>query len=587
LLTPATEIINQFQRQTLLNQLSELLPTLQQNALPAADLVERLVRPESVTFAQILSIKPSVDFVAGLTPSASSFNLATLHLLEKATRRPSDIEIVAGKGDVVRALVKLWLSTADTAVADKAHGLLVGLLCEEGFEHPEKVSIAQVNNQNINDKLMWRRFFRDKSIYGSIFSLCSLQTVGQDGQPSKRYKTIAQSRLLELLLKIRNEPTRTSQIPEIESEYGVSDGGLLQYATLHMIDYEDDELLLELFIGFCSSFVKFGPTHDDPAETFAINFMKQHELHEFCMSFFFKDDSSLFIELTSADYLVSYCYAYPKDLLRDRQLCDKILNRITGMMPSFRIQPSHARVNCLNILKYFPRAWLLARRGGTPVFMLAKIPNGRAYDVLGTIFSGGKGQLGRDDKATENQSESAAARALYFLNLEANPGFWDQVLKAADTIAITDTALSAIQLIGRLLVAKWAPLPLEESPPGATYSLPTERWLAEKCNLGRPLPETGVEAIMDKNTADNVIRWFMTRPVQFSNVGGGKGDIKNAAWRVAVAKYDVLVLFLKQLEQMDDSDRVDVLVEAIGTIVALGPQGGRKPDEARVATMER
>ena len=66
--------------------------------------------------------------------------------------------IVAGKPDVVGALVRLWLCTTDTAVASKAHDVLLGLLMAD--------DIGVEGQGFVESGLLWRRVFRDKDIYG-------------------------------------------------------------------------------------------------------------------------------------------------------------------------------------------------------------------------------------------------------------------------------------------------------------------------------------------------------------------------------------------------------------------------------------
>ena len=222
------ETILESDRDALLDKLSGLLPTLQQDPTPVTNLINRLISPPRYTFSRVLSINPPVDFLAGLAAPSPPINLTTLCLLEKAKYRPSDVGIVAGKADVIGVLVKLWLCAQDTAVAGRAHDVILGLLLPEAMDQG---SIGLVEGG-----LMWRRLLRDKDIYGSIFSICSLSTAGQDRQPSKRDKTVAQARLLDMLLRIDSEPVRTSQIPEIEWQYSVSDGGLHHFEAIHMGD---------------------------------------------------------------------------------------------------------------------------------------------------------------------------------------------------------------------------------------------------------------------------------------------------------------------------------------------------------------
>ena len=131
------EAINESDRDALLNQLSRLLPTLQQDPTPVTNLINRLISPNRYDFTRVLSIDPPVDFVAGLVAPSPPVNTITLNLLQKAQHRIGDIGIVAGKADVVGALVRLWLCSNETAVARLAHDVISGLLQAEVESHEE------------------------------------------------------------------------------------------------------------------------------------------------------------------------------------------------------------------------------------------------------------------------------------------------------------------------------------------------------------------------------------------------------------------------------------------------------------------
>lgn len=82
-----------------------------------------------------------------------------LSLISKASSSKSDIGIIAGQAEIVGALVELWLRTFDTAVASKAHEVILELLL--GDDGPsDGAGLAEGG-------LLWRRIFRDKDIYGT------------------------------------------------------------------------------------------------------------------------------------------------------------------------------------------------------------------------------------------------------------------------------------------------------------------------------------------------------------------------------------------------------------------------------------
>ena len=207
------ETLPEQNRTQLLGAVQELLPTLRQDATPITSLVMRLIQPSTVKFEQVDALlaqngSSNDQYLMGLESLDKDVNILTLNLLSKAAASPSGIGLVAGKADVIQAWIKRWLTTPDIAVAERATEVLENFL----------LIGADSEQATVEENLMVRRVFHDRDIYESLFSLCSLQTLGFSGQPDKNQKTIAQARLLDLLVKIDNpgSPIRVSQFPEIE-----------------------------------------------------------------------------------------------------------------------------------------------------------------------------------------------------------------------------------------------------------------------------------------------------------------------------------------------------------------------------------
>ena len=79
------------------------------------------------------------------------------------------------------------------------------------------------------------------------------------------------------------------------------------------------------------------------------------------------------------------------------------------------------------------------------------------------------------------------------------------------------------------------------------------------------------------------------KPAQtFGNaVGGGRGDVESAAWKVAVAKYEVLEAFLAGVKRLDDGNaEMREMIAAVSKRVAEGPMGGSTGVGGMVGTME-
>ena len=320
-------------------------------------LIEYLIRPSAFTFSRVLAIKPAVNFVAGLSSPIPSINELTLHLLNKATLSKSDSDIVAGQPSIVAALVRLWLCSVVISVAEMCQRTLVSLLTV-GRE-------SMSNRSPVDENLMWRRLFRDRDLYGSIFALCSLQTLGQDGQLGKNSKNNAQARLLNFLVLIDSEPVRHSQFPDIERIYGVSDGGMLKFATMHMIDVTNDILMHIVLISFFIDFLRSPSPMSDSSK--ALDFLVETGLHSRTVSYYVDPGQSDLPTQTmlygySARYISAYADFYPSHLLGDSSLLKSILDRLSTRLDGVSTTSlADSLLFDLKVLKSLPRAALHTR----------------------------------------------------------------------------------------------------------------------------------------------------------------------------------------------------------------------------------
>ena len=557
------ESIEESSKDCVLNRLSDLLPTLQQDPTPVTSLIIVLVSSTTYDFTRVLKIQPPVDFISGFSSSLPPINLTALTLLKRATYRKSDIDIVAGKADVVAALILLWLRTPETAVAVLAHDVILGLLLAG-------VGESTMSDSGIMDEgLMWRRILRDRDIYGSIFSICSLNTADQEWPMSKREKTISQGRLLDMLLKIDSNPIRTSQIPDIEQRFGVKDGGLLQFAAIHMVDYQNDVLMHITLIDFYAKYLLTD-------HTFALHFLRSNGLHNRSLAYYLEPEKQDSLELkylysSSAAYLAMYCSTYPQDLLSS-PIAGQILSRVTQATENLDGQMGQQNNDFLVVLMSLPRVMLIPRsRGSSPLFLIyVKAASPGAFAALASILSGRCGSM---------PEEKAAARALYYLEMEKYPDFWERVVTAADTVALTVSAMSAISLIGAVITATWSPLPATDS--ATSFRLPSEGELAAKCHA-ESLPQSGIEAIMTQPAREIVIPYLM-RPARG---GGGGGHVECPEYQIASAKHEVLTLFHQRLAQwVETRGEGQDMVAAVGRRVAQGPMGGMSEVGAQVGTI--
>ena len=592
--------IQQHERDALLNQLSALLPTLQQDPTPATDLIQNLITTAGTfPFSRVQSIQPPVNFIAGLTSNLPPINLTVLTLLETARYNASDIGIIAMDPVLVGTLVRLWLCTPDTAVGMRAHEVLSTLLINDVSKSPS------MGRAVFEECLLWRRIFQDQDIYGSIFSLCSLSTVGQAGQPTKREKTVAQARLLHMVLCIDSEPLRKSQIRKVEEKYNVKEGvGLLHFAATSMVEYQDDVLMHTTLIDFYAKYLGgqdaelsslvSSKADFEGSSSHALRFLQEFGIHERTMGYFLKPENHDALDLTylygsSAAYVATYCSTYSQNLLEHLETLDLVLTRLSDVLHSVSPgQWSTGQVpkHDLSVLASLPRIALLPRGGISPLFLLPpKSASPSAFNTLAYIFHGRSDALHGVHTAPENP----AARALYFLYMERFPSFWTHVITAAETIAIKEVALAAISFIGAIINAQWAPLPDTSPSEPSQMSLPSERALMEQCHTHEvQLPRSGIETIMSEPAMSVVIPYLMKPAQTFSNlVGGGRGDVESSAYKVAVAKHDVLVSLHQRLQQwVGTHSEAQEMVATVGRRVAQGPMGGASDVGGRIGTLD-
>lgn len=587
------ETIPENDRDAILDQLSELIPTLEQDPSPVTNLIELLTRLRSYNFARVLTIKPKVDFTSGLSTFSTPINLITLHLLEKASQNKADAGLVAANIDTMAALIQLWLSTPDTAVARKALTVLSALLQADG---------VQLQSEPFHQSLVWRRVFRDRDIYGLIFSICSLTTVGKEGQLSKRNKTVAQARLLDLLVKIDCELVRSSQIPEIETRYGVKGGGMMEFAAVHMVDYEDDIIMHTSLIDFFADLLRTGslPTLD---------FLIDNGLHYRTISYYIEPHKHNSIDLVyihsrSANYISEYCLNFGAHLIRQFGVLKSILLRLSAVfdkLSSNRQLQNQPLTHDLHVLVSLPLISLLPQSFVDSPFLLlnANLGDADILKTLATVFrastrqNSSHGPLANDSQQMNalRSQDNQAARVLYFLYLNQYPSFWKQIVQAAETLALKDLALAAIEVISAVITANWDPLPTESLGSSQNpFTLPTEQELALACHsVAQTMPSSGILAILSSPAVETVVP-YLIRPAQtFNNLVGGTGDIESAAYKVAVAKYDTLKVFHEKIQGLSlghESSRLQDILTQVEARLARGPMGGLTEVGGRIATLD-
>ncbi|GLA50537.1 hypothetical protein AnigIFM63604_006831 [Aspergillus niger] len=610
-----TENVDRRVPATLLIQISQLLPVLQEDPTPLTALGVKATT--YLSFADLHSVDPPINFIAGFKAPSEPINLLALSLLRKAGHVASDAAIVAGDPELVSSLVELWLSTSSTAVAQAAFDTIWELL-EVDSASPLENSGHEGEEATGGQGLVWRRVFTDKDVYGLLFSLCSLKENGS-GSLSKRDKTVAQGRLMGLLVKagrLHWDIISKPQVPEVERKY--QSNGLLHFAACHMVD-KDDVLMHMTLINFFHDLLEIDApgliarTIVQSASTFsspALDFLISHKIHSTLLEYYLDESKLDAVDLAYLcgpimTYVAQYAELYPNHFLQNPQyLLDRILSRIAASVAVSSSQWAHGPVPSgqLNVLSCLPRVLLVeaSKQGLNPVLALpTSPPNKEALDVLAKILHGPVKQDLTDSMElnasgqmpTDWHKEAAAARALYFMYTNHHANFWTDVVATADILAMKDVSLASISLMKSLITANWQILTGEvtSSVPGTSrYQLPTEQALESLSPATQGvLPSSGAWAALTPPALTILLPYLFKPPRSYAEfVGGGAGDSQHAVWKVATAKHEVLVALYDCLkENGGQMEGFEDIMRTLRQRVNEGPWGPVSQTTNQVATI--
>lgn len=326
----------------------------------------------------------------------------------------------------------------------------------------------------------------------------------------------------------------------------------------------------------------------------------------------------------AAKYVSSFASNYPCSFLKSALVRPLLLH----LFKSLSISSGHwaqssnkVPVYDLNIIHSLPRIALLPQTqiGVTPYaspLLLIPVRNTtpEALYTLSKVFQGpAKPQsedysIIPDVEASPEQPEAAAARAAYFMYLSSfthGSEMYAYLVGHADTTALIDTALAAMQLIESVTTANWAPLP-SESPsnqedrydpahaPRRPTALPTETQFCSllpwQCNVGKP--QTGVAALLQPEARPKLFPWLLAPPRFFSSHRRGRGDDDDPEYKVASRKWQLLQAFHRRLKEAMRTGEVDAqeerkLLEALEVRLREGFWGSGTSSTGReVATLE-
>ncbi|PSN66913.1 hypothetical protein BS50DRAFT_573700 [Corynespora cassiicola Philippines] len=585
LLTTTPEYRNQIWQvtQPLFLQLATLLPKLQQDPAPLTHFIVKLAAP--YRFDDI----KDVEFEIGLDLQATPFHGLILSLLEKAATSSTDAQALANRPTVMLAIVRLWLCTQDTGVATQAADLLIALLHASKNEPVAVPGEAPLHTYGTGP--IWKRLFNDSDINALYYHFTCLKKLSGSVAPllSKRDKTISQARLLEWLPRVGAMDWNTIVTPhdsDIEREVGLVDGqGLLHYASLKMVDTDDDILMHMTLINFFSELitkVKTKPhlTHYD--SSLSLDFVKDQGIHKQIIEFHTSESPGIeqsFLGNRTAHYISEYAVTYPENFENSAEL-QSIRNYVHRNIQ--KCEP-----NDLSVLASMPRATLIPRRSAGLAWddcVVLDVPitrtNADALKTLAAVFHGpAKAEItfpqvetvGSD--ARRDETEASLARLLTSLYYTKKPTMFSDIVKHAETIAMKDNALAALTLIRALITSNWSSAPITDL---ITENDPTYARIQN-------FPNSGIDLILDPSISGGILPSLLKPATSFSNLVGGRGDAENAAYQVAMAKFDVLKALGQRLEK--DGGRQDV-IGMVRRRISEGPWGVGGGAGSRIGTLE-
>jgi len=601
----AAQLVNQPQQLIeIIERTASVLFKTQQDPSAPIRLLTKLVEP--LTFSDINSLQTPINFVAGLARDAQPYNLLVLDLLSKATKAPKDAAVLAGMPQEIAALVRLWLTTADMGVADRSLQIILDLLHIDKEPHKVPVhGVGSVTEVTGGQGFFWRRLFGDRDVYGLIYSLTSLSNhANQD--LSKREKTIAQARLLLFLPPVGvmdwSYITR-SHHPDIEQQYGLkADSGLLQYASLYLIDYKDDVLLHMNLLAFFADLIASITTplpliSGSQQSSVSLDFLMQNKLHDRAMSFWLDPENQshdpldvTFLYGPSAHYTAVYIQQYPDALLASRTL-PSILTRLSKALSISSGQWVHgdSPKHDLSVLSALPRSALLPQatlgtdRQSSPLLQIPnKVTNEDALHTLSKILGGPRVGDGTVQALIEQESQTAPI--LFHLYFHYYPSLFADLITHADTVALPNKALAALTLLSSIVSAKWLPgSPLASTATSSLHSHSSQQVFTS------PIP-----ILLGQSARDRFLPYILRAPRTFSNIVGGRGDSESATYRIAMAKWDCLMLFDRRLKAWEPEEGVSAeelglqaVKDAVTARIAEGVWGSGGQDVGgRIATME-
>lgn len=360
-----------------------------------------------------------------------------------------------------------------------------------------------------------------------------------------------------------------------------------------------------------------------------MDFLKNRGLHNRTIAYWLKPEEPshdpldiTFLYGPSAQYLSAYASLFPGSLLQDDtadQAVDGLYRMLQRLSSTFSIsanQWSQGQYlkHDLSVLVCMPRVALLPQtrlgtgRQSSPLLLVpCKNTNADALDPLARVFHGPMKALQIPSTPLEvvtsaeetTDPEASAARALYTVYLSYHSDLYTDLVRHANTIALPNKAIAAINFITSIATANWSPLPTLNSYhtttlPKTIASLPSESTLAAmlptNSTTSEPTAPTGIGALLQHPVREVVFPFLLRPPQTFTNLVGGRGDPESSAYRVAMAKWDCLCAVQKELRKLVTSGEggadAGAVMDAVDARAREGVWGPASEAGGRIATLD-
>lgn len=190
----------------------------------------------------------------------------------------------------------------------------------------------------------------------------------------------------------------------------------------------------------------------------------------------------------------------------------------------------------------------------SPLFLLpTKVTNPDVLHTLAKILSGPSSEITFPPTEPNPASDIAAteaptARLLFHLYLQQHSTLFKDLITHADTVALPEKALAALTLLGAIIAASWSDTTEIVT---SHLNLPAETTTAlqhTSQNLQSTLPTSSTDTLLRPPARDVVLPFLLAPPRQFTNLVGGRGDTESAAYKIAMGRWDLVLLFKKRLD---------------------------------------